>query len=117
MNAITNAHYNDIPSPGREGKKGIEIIPSVASRGGVTTKKPCVVGEQGLPIRLILTAGQSHDGRAVDNPLDHVGAGTLVLADKVYDTGRIRSALREKAAFANIPPKSNRRLTYLSTWL
>jgi len=41
-----------------------------------------------------------------------------VLADKAYDADRIRTALREKGAFANIPPKANRRSKpYFSTWL
>jgi transposase len=65
-----------------------------------------------------LTAGQSHDGQAADHLLDHVGAGTIVLADKAYDANRIRSSLRERGAFANIPPKTNRRSKpYFSTWL
>ena len=50
--------------------------------------------------------------------LDHVGARTIVLADNAYDADRIRASLREKGAFANIPPKSNRRSKpYFSTWL
>ncbi len=41
-----------------------------------------------------------------------------MLADKAYDADRIRSALREKGAFANIPPKSNRHWKpYFSTGL
>jgi len=67
---------------------------------------------------LSLTAGQSHDGKAADSLLDHIGAGTIVLADKAYDADRIRASLREKGAFANIPPKANRRSKpYFSTWL
>lgn len=73
---------------------------------------------QGLPIRLRLTAGQSHDGQAADDLLDHVGSGTIVLADKAYDADRIRASLRERGAFANIPPKANRRSKpYFNTWL
>jgi transposase len=50
--------------------------------------------------------------------LDHVGAGTIVLADKTYDADRIRTSLRERGSFANIPPKSSRRSKpYFSTWL
>ena len=65
-----------------------------------------------------LTAGQSHDGQAADGLLDHVRAGTIVLADKAYDADRIRASLRERGALANIPPKSNRRSKpYFSTWL
>lgn len=50
--------------------------------------------------------------------LDHIGARTIVLADKAYDADRIRASLRDKGAFANIPPKSNRRSKpHFSTWL
>ena len=65
-----------------------------------------------------LTAGQTHDGQTADDLLDHVGAGTIVLADKAYDADRIRASLSEKGALANIPPKANRRSKpYFSTWL
>ncbi|KHK90275.1 transposase [Novosphingobium malaysiense] len=41
-----------------------------------------------------------------------------MLADKAYDADRIRTPLREKGAFANVPPKVNRRSKpYVSTWL
>ena len=41
-----------------------------------------------------------------------------MLADKAYDADRIRAFLRDKGAFANIPPKANRRSKpYFSTWL
>jgi len=40
------------------------------------------VDAQGLPIRLGLTAGQTHDGQIVDTLLDHLGPRTIVLADK-----------------------------------
>ena len=32
-----------------------------------------------------------------------------MLADKAYDADRIRASLRERGAFANIPPKANRK--------
>ena len=41
-----------------------------------------------------------------------------MLADKASDADRIRASLRERGAFANIPPKSYRRSKpYFSTWL
>ena len=43
------------------------------SRGGLTTKIHVVVDAQGLPIRLGLTAGQTHDGQIADALLDHIG--------------------------------------------
>lgn len=50
--------------------------------------------------------------------LDHIGRDAIVLADKAYDAGRIRTSLRDRGAMANIPPKSNWRCRpYFSTWL
>ena len=41
-----------------------------------------------------------------------------MLADNAYNADRIRASLRERGAFANIPPMSNRRSKpYFSTWL
>lgn len=92
----------------------VPVVPEVDSR----PKSMRVVDGQGLPIRLSLTAGQSYNGQTADDLLGHVGAGTIVLADKAYDADRIRASLRERGAFVNIPPKSNRRSKpYFSTWL
>ena len=56
----------------------------------LTAKIHVVVDAQGLPIRLGLTAGQTHDGQIADTLLDHLGPRTIVLADKAYDADRIR---------------------------
>lgn len=41
-----------------------------------------------------------------------------MLPDNEYDADRLRASLRDKGAFANTPPKSNRRSKpYFSTWL
>lgn len=41
-----------------------------------------------------------------------------MLADKAYDADRIRTSLRKKGAFGNIPPEVNQRSKpYFSTWL
>ncbi|WP_413716134.1 IS5 family transposase [Sphingobium sp. B12D2B] len=79
------------------------------SRGGLTTKIDVVVDAQGLPIRLGLTARQTHDGQIADTLLNHLGPRTIVLADKAYDADRIRELIQDQGATPNIPPKSNRR--------
>ncbi len=38
----------------------------------------------------------NHYGQAADHLLDHVGPGTIVLADKAYDADRMRASLRAK---------------------
>jgi len=78
-------------------------------RGGLTINIHVVVDAQGLPIRLGLTAGQAHDGQIADTLLDHLGPGTIILADKAYDADRIRDLIQQQGATPNIPPKGNRR--------
>ena len=128
MDAITAAHDGDIQMIDRTSvrahqqaataKKGNRGYCLGRSLGGLTTKIHAAINGQGLPIRLSLTAGQSHCGQPAGDLLNHVGAGTIVLADKAYDADGIRASLRDKGAFANIPPKSNRwSKPYFSTWL
>jgi len=119
MDAITAAHDGDIQmidstsvrvhQQAATAKRGIEIIVSVAPRGGLTTKIHAVVDAQGLPIRLGLTAGQTHDGQVADELLNHLGPHMIVLADKAYDADRIRTLIEEQGATPNIPAKSNRK--------
>jgi transposase len=119
MDAVTAANHVDIqmidstsvrrPPAGRDGKKGGADHCLGRSRGGLTTKIHVVVDAQGLPIRLGLTAGQTHDGQIAHTLLDHLGPHTIVLADKAYDADRIRELIQEQGATPNIPPKSNRR--------
>ena len=102
-------HLRSRPPTGRDGKKGGRDHCLGRSRGGLTTKVHAVVDAQGLPIRLGLTAGQTHDGKIADKLLDHLGPRTIVLADKAYDADRLRALIEEQGATPNIPAKSNRK--------
>jgi len=82
------------------------------SRGGLTTKIHALVDADGLPIRLQLTAGQRHDGPVAEEMLDGLNDGDILLADKAYDADAIRDGASERGAWANIPPKSNRRKSF-----
>jgi transposase len=79
------------------------------SRGGLTTKIHAVVDANGLPIRLALSAGQEHDSVAAIHLLDRIAANCLFLADRAYDNDAIREFVRTRGAWANIPPKKNRK--------
>ena len=79
------------------------------SRGGLTTKIHAVVDADGLPIRLLLTAGQAHDSTVAAELLEGLPKGATLLADKAYDTDAIRARQVEIGGWANIPPKSNRK--------
>jgi hypothetical protein len=54
------------PPAGCNGKKADQDHCLGRSRGGLTTKIHVFVDAQGLPIRLGLTAGQTHDGQIAD---------------------------------------------------
>ena len=79
------------------------------SRGGLTTKIHAVVDRNGLPVRLALTPGQDHDNALATDLLANLKPRSLVLADRAYDADAIRKLVNEQNAFANIPPKRNRK--------
>lgn len=88
------------------------------SRGGLTTKIHAVVDADGRPISLDLTAGQAHDIRMAEPMLQGMRKGTILLADRAYDTNSLRDLAKEKQAWANIPTKQNRKASFpFSRWV
>jgi transposase len=78
------------------------------SRGGLTSKIHAVVDSNGLPVRLALSPGETHDVRLAKKLLSRLKSGSMLLADRGYDADWIRELAMKKGAWANIPPKSNR---------
>jgi transposase len=78
------------------------------SRGGLTSKIHAVVDTNGLPVRLALTAGETHDNRLADKLLSRLKSGSMLLADRGYDADWIRALATRKGALPNIPPRRNR---------
>jgi transposase len=78
-------------------------------RGGLTSKILVLVDTNGLPVRLALTAGEAHDKRLAGKLLSRLKSKTMLLADRGYDADWIRALAAKKGAWANIPPRSNRR--------
>ena len=79
------------------------------SRGGLTSKIHAVVDTNGLPVRLALTAGEAHDNRLAGKLLSRLTSETMLLADRGYDADWIRVLAAKKGAWANIPPRCNRK--------
>ena len=79
------------------------------SRGGLTRKVHAVVDANGLPVRLGLTPGEAHDNRLCPALLAGLRQRTMVLADRGYDADRIRTRVNQQGAWANIPPRQNRK--------
>jgi transposase len=88
------------------------------SRGGLTSKIHALVDAKGRPVTLRLTAGQVADCREAQALIDTLGEGDILLADKGYDSDAIRATAKQRKAWANIPPKANRKGTFaFSAWL
>ncbi len=88
------------------------------SRGGLTTKIHTVVDAEGRPIHIGLSAGQDHDCTKALLLLNDLDKGSILLADRAYDTDAIRGFADERSAWANIPPKSNRKASFaFSKWV
>jgi hypothetical protein len=66
------------------------------SRGGLTSKIHVVVDTNDLPVRLGLTAGETHDNRPAGKLLSRLKSGTMLLADRGYDADWIRALAAEK---------------------
>ena len=79
------------------------------SRGGLTTKIHALVDKKGRPIRLLLGAGQESDIARAQELIGQLPKGAMLLADKGYDANALRQAVSEQGAWANIPPKANRK--------
>ena len=79
------------------------------SRGGLTTKIHALTDANGLPLELVLTAGQAADCPAAAQLLGRLRKGTILLADKAYDADWLRRSIEEAGAAPNIPSKTNRR--------
>jgi transposase len=67
------------------------------------------VDANGLLVRLALTAGEAHDNRLAGTLLSRLKPKTMVLADRGYDADWIRALAAGRGAWANIPPRCNRK--------
>ena len=81
------------------------------SRGGLTTKIIVLVDALGNLVRFVLRPGQTHDLQGVKPLIEGISFGAL-LGDKAFDACWLRDELEVRAAFAVIPPKSNRKIQY-----
>ncbi|WP_157672635.1 IS5 family transposase, partial [Chelatococcus daeguensis] len=119
MDAITRAYDGDVQmidtsvvrvhQHGATAKRGGVDRCLGRSRGGLTTKLHALVDSRGRPILLKLTAGQASDLASAKDLIGYLAPGSMLLADKGYDANDLRAAVAERNAWANIPPKRNRK--------
>jgi transposase len=57
----------------------------------------------------MVTAGQLSDIASAADLITELPEGAMLLADKGYDANALRNTVTERKAWANIPPKANRK--------
>jgi transposase len=71
-----------------------------------------------LPVKCIITPGNTHDIQAARELLAEIRKGQTVLGDKAYDANWLREYVAERGGWANIPPKTLRKSPIcFSPWL
>ena len=65
--------------------------------------------ERGLPVKLAITPGQTHDSQPAAALLADMTEGQMLLGDRAYDADWLRAFVAERGGWANIPPKRNRK--------
>ena len=75
----------------------------------IDQQNSCSGGHERVPVRLGLTAGEAHDNRLALSLLSRLRSGSMLLADRGYDADWIRAFATQRGAWANVPPRSNRK--------
>jgi transposase len=71
-----------------------------------------------LPVKFVITPGNTHDIQAAAALLTDIRKGQMVLGDKAYDANWLRDSIAEQGGRANIPPKTLRKSPIcFSPWL
>lgn len=77
------------------------------SRGGRTTKIHIATDANGLPIDFKITGGEVHDSQVAEQLIGEIGQADYLIADKGYDSEKIRTLARKQNIVPIIPMKSN----------
>ena len=82
------------------------------SRGGFGSKINLIAADERTALGVVLTPGQAHDAPAFDKTmcdLPDETAAKIVVADRAYDSNKIRADLKAAGLEAVIPPRRNRK--------
>jgi len=69
-----------------------------------------VVDERGLPVRIVLSAGQASDKAAVPALIEGLPPARALIADRGYDAQAIIDLVRSTGGEAHIPTQSDRKV-------
>ena len=78
------------------------------TKGGSFAKIHLAVDAHGMPVRVIITKGTTHDSKEASNLFEGISADYL-LADKAYDSDDIVFQAENQGMKVVIPPKTNRK--------
>ena len=79
------------------------------SRGGNSTKIHLAVDSGGLPVHFELSGGQTHDVVHAESLVACSPPAEVVIADKGYDSDKLRGFIETSGSDSNIPRKSNKK--------
>jgi len=77
------------------------------SRAGRTSKIHLLVDVFGLPYGFTLTGGEIHDATAAPDLIEKIAGGNTVIADKGYDSEKIRTQIEANDMTSVIPRRKN----------
>jgi transposase len=80
------------------------------TRGGRTTAVHALTDAEGRPHVLLIAPGNIHDVMMAPELLDAAGPLKRLIADKAYDTNRLRGLLKDRRIKAVIPSSARRKL-------
>ncbi|MFT8974082.1 transposase [Zymomonas mobilis] len=101
------------PTAKRLAQKGTYKEGFGRSRGGFTSKIYARSDGQGRPLAFALTGGEVSDYSGADSLIDiPVTTPHCFLADKGYDSDKLRETLLFRGILPVIPPRSNRKKAY-----
>jgi len=76
----------------------------------LNSKLHAVCDGQGRPVLMLLTEGQASDHRGAALMLPHLPPSRELIGDRGYDSGRFRTALRDKGITPCIPSTRRRKV-------
>ena len=103
-------HRQGSPRSGRV-KKGEPEEGIGRSRDGRTGKVHAAADAAGRPLGLAISGGQLHDSQMMDTFPDCKTPSLAIVADKAYDSRKIRQQIADEGGLAVIPSKGNARQT------
>nr|AKJ20427.1 transposase OrfB [Paracoccus kondratievae] len=104
-------HCDQGPPPCGRRKRGTPKEAPGHSRGGFSTKIHLRVNGAGLPIRTEITPGQDSDYTGYDLVMaDNLPQPAVLVADRGYDSDKIREDIESRNALPMIPMRKNRKV-------